>query len=101
MRKQKLKPKTSLQSALTKNCDMRLFRPSKPGTLARVQNGTIVRVGDWVQFKWDEQNGGRITEIKQNYGGEVLTLENKYGYVGDMFGGKTSIRIAAHECWSE
>jgi hypothetical protein len=68
---------------------------------ARLNDGTIVKVGDWVQFKWDEQNGGRITQIVINPGGEVLFLENTSKFRGQAMDGKTTTRIAAHECWVE
>lgn len=73
----------------------------KQTNAARLNDGTIVKVGDWVQFKWDEQNGGRITQIVINPGGEVLFLENTHKFIGQAVGGKTTTRIAAHECWVE
>ncbi|NBS69470.1 hypothetical protein EBT31_11240 [bacterium] len=77
------------------------LRPSRNSTYAFDRNQQLVREKDWVQFQWDVQNGGQVTKIVENYGGFVLFLRNTHGFQGEFFGGKTEVRLPAHECWKE
>ena len=62
-------------------------------------DGITVRIGDWVGFKSDTEQSGRIVAIKQTYAGVSLTLENKCGFSGDYIGGDTITTELARDCW--
>ena len=59
--------------------------------------GTVqAKVGDWVGFKCDIEQSGRIKSIH----GRRLVLENPYGFEGGYIGGDHEYEIWAHECWA-
>lgn len=62
-------------------------------------DGQTVKVGDWVGFKSDIEQGGQIIEIKKSYRGVSLVLENKSGFSGGYIGGKTITTELASDCW--
>ena len=62
-------------------------------------DGVTVRIGDWVGFKSDTEQSGRIVAIKQTYAGTSLTLENGCGFSGDYIGGDTITTELARDCW--
>jgi len=64
-------------------------------------DGQTVKVGDWVGFKSDIEQSGKIVAIKQTYAGASLTLENTSGFHGDYIGGQTITTELARDCWLE
>ena len=61
--------------------------------------GQTVNIGDWVGFKSDIEQSGKIVAIKQTYAGTSLTLENTSGFSGDYIGGETITTELARDCW--
>ena len=61
--------------------------------------GQTVKIGDWVGFKSDIEQSGKIVEIKKTYAGVALVLENKHGFSGDYIGGDTITTELARDCW--
>jgi hypothetical protein len=61
--------------------------------------GQTVNIGDWVGFKSDIEQSGKIVAIKQTYAGTSLTLENTSGFSGDYIGGDTITTELARDCW--
>jgi hypothetical protein len=61
--------------------------------------GVTVKIGDWVGFKSDIEQSGKIVAIKQTYAGTSLTLENTSGFSGDYIGGDTITTELARDCW--
>ena len=61
--------------------------------------GVTVNIGDWVGFKSDIEQSGKIVAIKQTYAGTSLTLENTSGFSGDYIGGQTITTELARDCW--
>jgi hypothetical protein len=65
--------------------------------MARV-DGEIVKVGDWVSFKSDVEQCGRITKIE----GDRLYLEaGPNGFEGGYIGGQEKTLQLARDCWLE
>jgi hypothetical protein len=65
-------------------------------------DGKVVKVGDWVSFKSDIEQCGRIVAIKQSImGSDVLILENEDGFDGEYIGGETRTQEMASDCWLE
>jgi hypothetical protein len=62
-----------------------------------IVEGKEVKIGDWVGFKCDIEQGGQIKDIN----GTRLTLENKNGFYGEYIYGKTEYDILAKDCWLE
>jgi hypothetical protein len=62
-------------------------------------DGQPVKIGDWVSFKSDIEQSGKIVEIKQSYMGASLVLENLNGFHGDYIGGDTITTELARDCW--
>ena len=62
-------------------------------------DGQTVQIGDWVGFKSDIEQSGKIVAIKQTYAGTSLTLENTSGFSGDYIGGDTITTELARDCW--
>lgn len=58
---------------------------------------TTVSIGDYVCFKSDVEQAGRITAIN----GDRLTLESEYGFSGGYIGGETQTVERASDCWVE
>ena len=64
-------------------------------------DGIEVKIGDWVGFKSDIEQSGKIVAIKQTYAGASLTLENPSGFSGGYIGGETITTELARDCWLE
>ena len=65
-----------------------------------IVEGTRVKIGDYVGFKCDIEQGGEIVAIKRNMMGYVeLTLKNENGFSGDYIGGDTITTQMADDCW--
>jgi hypothetical protein len=64
-------------------------------------DGQEVQIGDWVCFKSDIEQSGKIVAVKQTYAGASLTLENVNGFHGDYIGGETITTELARDCWLE
>jgi hypothetical protein len=64
-------------------------------------DGVDVKIGDWVGFKSDIEQSGRIVAIKQTYAGVSLVLENTSGFSGGYIGGSTITTELARDCWLE
>ena len=62
-------------------------------------DGQVVKVGDYVGFKSDIEQYGKIVEIKQSYMGASLVLENTSGFSGGYIGGDTITTELARDCW--
>jgi len=62
-------------------------------------DGQVVKVGDYVGFKSDVEQYGKIVEIKQSYMGASLVLENASGFSGGYIGGQTITTELARDCW--
>ena len=63
-------------------------------------DGVKVKVGDWVCFKSDIEQSGKIVQIKKGFG-DTLVLENANGFQGDYIGGDTRTQVSARDCWVE
>jgi len=63
--------------------------------------GQAVKLGDWVCFKSDIEQSGKIVDIKSSYMGVSLILENLSGFSGDYIGGDTITTQLARDCWLE
>jgi hypothetical protein len=64
-------------------------------------DGQVVKIGDYVCFKSDVEQSGKIVDIKKTYSGVSLTLESQYGFSGDYIGGDTITTELARDCWVE
>ena len=62
-------------------------------------DGTKIKNGDWVGFKSDTEQYGKVVEIKRGRYSTILVLENEYGFDGDYIGGDTRTTMNADECW--
>jgi len=62
----------------------------------------MANIGDWVGFKCDIEQSGRITAIKRNWAGQrVYVLENPNGFIGEYIGGDTTTEELAEDCWED
>lgn len=59
-------------------------------------DGQRVKVGDWVCFKSDVEQSGKIEAILS---GNRLVLTNPNGFQGDYIGGLESTIELAVDCW--
>ena len=60
----------------------------------------IAKVGDFVGFKCDVEQSGRITEIRYDTAGAVvLYLENPDGFSGEYLDGDRVTWQFASDCW--
>ena len=57
-----------------------------------------VNVGDYVGFKCDIEQIGRVKEIQSR---GALIVENKDGFDGDYIGGDTEVLVGFDEVWRE
>lgn len=67
-------------------------------------NPVEVKVGDWVGFKSDYEQSGKIVEIKhrRNWMGDTaitLVLENENGFGGEYLRYATRTEEDADRCW--
>lgn len=62
--------------------------------------GKKVVVGDYVGFKSDIEQSGKIIKIERDIMDNItLILENENGFSGDYIGGNTRHGILASDCW--
>lgn len=61
-------------------------------------DGQRVQVGDWVSFKSDIEQSGKIEAILS---GNRLVLTNPNGFQGDYIGGLETTVQQAVDCWIE
>ena len=57
-----------------------------------------VNVGDWVGFKSDIEQSGKVKQIQSR---GALIVENKNGFDGDYIGGDTEALVGFDEVWQE
>ena len=57
-----------------------------------------VNVGDWVGFKSDIEQSGKVKQIQSR---GTLIVENKNGFYGDYIGGDTEALVGFDEVWKE
>lgn len=62
-------------------------------------DGITVSIGDYVGFKSDIEQSGRIKAINGGDYGICLTLESEFGFDGDYIGGDTITEVQARDCW--
>lgn len=56
-----------------------------------------VNVGDWVGFKSDIEQDGKVKQIQ--YSRRAMLVENKNGFDGDYIGGDTEALVGFDEVW--
>ncbi len=63
--------------------------------------GQTVTIGDWVGFKSDQEQSGKIVDIRKSYQGTMLVLESgsDCGFHGDYIGGQDTTTEMASDCW--
>jgi len=67
-----------------------------------IVDGQRVEIGDWVSFKADIEQSGRIIHIAEDGRGRAaLTLENLAGFHGDYIGGQIRTVVRSDDCWVE
>jgi hypothetical protein len=71
--------------------------------MSALVEGKVVNVGDYVCFKSDYEQSGKIVAIKpgNGYGGKVLVLENPNGFGGEYLRYATQTQELASDCWIE
>lgn len=62
-------------------------------------DGKQVTVGEWVGFKSDIEQSGRIAEIYRRNGRDYLVLDNPSGFEGEYIRGAKTITIRAEDAW--
>ena len=58
-----------------------------------------IEVGDWVGFKSDIEQEGKIIQIQRSR--QTLILENKDGFEGDYIGGDTETLVDFEDVWKD
>ena len=60
-----------------------------------------VKIGDWVGFKADIEQSGKVIDIKGNGKRAELKLssDDTYGFDGDYLNGETETWIESKRCW--
>jgi hypothetical protein len=58
-----------------------------------------IEVGDWVGFKSDVEQYGKIKSIQRSR--QALILENKDGFDGDYIGGDKETMVSFEDVWKE
>jgi hypothetical protein len=58
-----------------------------------------IQVGDWVGFKSDIEQCGKIKSIQR--GRNTLILTNEDGFDGDYIGGDTETLVGFEDIWEE
>lgn len=61
-------------------------------------DGQVVKVGDWVCFKSDVEQCGKITKIEGN---RLTLFRDDEGFEGDYIGGSNYTIEMADRCWIE
>lgn len=63
--------------------------------------GNTVKVGDYVCFKSDFEQCGKIVEIKRGFGDTLVLFKDGHGFEGDYIGGENYTQVSARDCWIE
>ena len=58
--------------------------------------GKEVKIGDYVGFKSDIEQSGKIVQIHRN---GVITLYSEHGFQGDYIGGQQYTDVSPEDCW--
>lgn len=66
-------------------------------TNAFTNENVTVKIGDYVCFKSDVEQSGKVAAIN----GDRLTLTSEYGFHGDYIGGSEQTVERASDCWVE
>ena len=66
---------------------------------ATLECGTVVKVGDWVGFKSDWEQSGKILAISKS--GTQLKLGNESGFEGHYINGDTVHYEDTDRCWAD
>ncbi len=61
----------------------------------------LVKIGDTVAFKSDIEQWGKVIDIKRDWKGDQLVLENIHGFDGHYIGGSTITTQMARDCWAD
>ena len=69
-------------------------------TQTKDADGKIIKIGDWVEFKCDVEQSGKIIGMKSRFGTVELQLENENRFDGGYIGGETITWQDADRCWS-
>ncbi len=65
-----------------------------------IVEGERVSIGEFVGFKSDIEQTGKIIAIKSDLSGRaILTLEDEDGFSGDYIGGQNITTELAVDCW--
>lgn len=67
-----------------------------------LSDGSTCSIGDYVCFKSDVEQSGKVQKIKKNTFGKVeLYLTSENGFHGDYIGGSYQTVELASDCWKE
>lgn len=66
---------------------------------AKNRENETINIGDWVEFKADIEQCGKVIDIRGNGKNAELTLENENGFDGDYIGGQTITYMEAKRCF--
>ncbi len=60
-----------------------------------------IKIGDWVTFKADIEQTGKVVRIIGSGKNAMLTLssDDTYGFDGDYLNGETVVEMEAKRCW--
>ncbi len=60
-----------------------------------------IKIGNWVTFKADIEQTGKVVAIKGSGRYAMLTLssDDTYGFNGDYLNGETVVEMEAKRCW--
>ena len=73
-------------------------------TIKNDQGETVtIKVGDFVGFKSDVEQGGQVSAIRaKSYGsGYTLTLTSEHGFHGEYIGGELTTEEDADRVWTD
>ena len=66
---------------------------------AKTKKNETINIGDWVEFKADIEQCGKVINIKGSGKNAELTLENTDGFDGEYIGGETITYMEARRCF--
>ena len=68
---------------------------------AKTRTNKTINIGDWVEFKADIEQCGKVIDIKGSGKTAELKLssDDTYGFDGDYLNGETETWIEAKRCW--
>ena len=67
----------------------------------KYNESVTVTVGDWVGFKSDIEQSGKVDRIIRRGYRTVLSLSNPDGIEGDYIGGQTEAEVDMYDCFSD